>query len=64
MRLGLAASLALTSVLKSLLFEASVQDTTALAGAAALLLAVAFGAAWLPSRRAAAVDPMVALRHE
>ena len=61
--LGLAASLGLTRVLKSLLFDASVQDSAALAGAATLLLAVAFGAAWLPSRRAAAVDPMVALRH-
>lgn len=62
--LGLAGSLSLTRVLKSLLFDAPGQDLTALAGAFVTLIAVVFVAAWLPSRRAATVDPMHALRHE
>lgn len=61
---GLAGSLALTRVLRALLFDAPVQDPGALAGSAVVLIAVAFGAAWLPSRRAATVDPMEALRHD
>jgi ABC-type antimicrobial peptide transport system permease subunit len=61
---GFMASLSLTRVLRSLLFEAPAQDVTALAGAFGILIAVVFVAAWMPSRRAATVDPMLALRHE
>jgi ABC-type lipoprotein release transport system permease subunit len=35
-----------------------------LAAATTLLLLISFGAAWIPSRKAASVDPMVALRHD
>ncbi len=62
--LGLAGSLALTRLLRSLLFDAPVQDVGALGAAAAVLIAVSLAAAWLPSRRAAAVAPMEALRHD
>lgn len=62
--IGLAGSLGLTRVLRSLLFEAPAQDFAALSAAFALLAAVVFVAAWAPSRRAAAIDPMQALRHE
>lgn len=62
--LGLLGSLSLTSVLKTLLFEAPPQDVFALASALVLLVAVVLAAAWLPSRRAASVHPMQALRHE
>jgi putative ABC transport system permease protein len=53
-----------TRLLKSLLFQTSPTSPGILAGSGALLLAVAFLAVWVPSRRAASVDPMVALRNE
>jgi putative ABC transport system permease protein len=61
---GLAASLALTRFLSSLLFEVRTTDAATLAAIAALLAAVALGASYLPARRAASVDPTVALRYE
>jgi putative ABC transport system permease protein len=62
--IGLAASLALTRLMESLLFEVSTTDRATFAGVAALLVAVAFLACWIPARRASRVDPMVALRYE
>jgi predicted permease len=62
--LGVAGSTALTRSLAALLFEVSPNDPLVLALAAALLLVVALAASWLPARRAAAVDPVVALRCE
>ena len=58
------ASLREVAVLGALLFETSPLDPAALAGAALLLLGVAFGASWGPAGRAARVDPASALRAE
>ncbi|HXJ17055.1 MAG TPA: FtsX-like permease family protein [Candidatus Polarisedimenticolia bacterium] len=62
--LGLAASLGLTQLMKSLLFGVSVTDPLTLAAVVVVLLAVALLASWIPARKAMRVDPMVALRHE
>jgi len=62
--LGIVASLVLTRVLRSLLYEVSPTDPLTLAGTSALLVGVAALAAWLPALRASRVDPMGALRSE
>ena len=62
--LGLVGGWILTRVIQGLLFEVSPTDPIAFVSSPLLLLGVAFGACWLPARRAAGVDPMVALRHE
>jgi hypothetical protein len=62
--LGLAGSAAVTRLLKSLLVGVSPTDPGTFAGVAAILLAVGALACVLPARRAAAVDPVVALRYE
>ncbi len=61
---GIAAALAVTGFLRSLLFEVRPTDPAALAGAAALLLAVALLAAGVPAWRATRADPMRALKAE
>src|SRR5262249_31845599 len=61
---GLGAALVLTRVIKNLLFSVSATDPPTLLGIAALLMFVALLACWMPARRAMAVDPMIALRHE
>jgi predicted permease len=61
---GLAAAGALSGVLADLLFGVAPLDVASYAGAGVLLIAVAAIASYLPARRAARVDPAVALRHE
>jgi ABC-type lipoprotein release transport system permease subunit len=51
-------------VLASQLYGVSATDPATFAALAALVLAVAALASWLPARRATRVDPMVALRQE
>ena len=61
---GLAGALALGRAVNSLLYGLKAWDPATLLAAAFLLLAIALAAGWVPARRAAAVDPMRALRHE
>jgi putative ABC transport system permease protein len=61
---GLGASLATTRLVESLLFGLKPNDPLTIGIAALLLLAVAGVAGYLPARRAALVDPLVALRHD
>ena len=62
--LGILASLALSRLIAAQLYGVGPRDPGALAAAVILLAAVAFLACWLPARRAARVDPIVALRAE
>ncbi|MGH9834190.1 MAG: ABC transporter permease [Blastocatellia bacterium] len=62
--LGLGGALALAQLMEKLLFGVSATDPLTFAGVALLLLGVASLACWIPARRAAKVDPMIALRHD
>jgi ABC-type antimicrobial peptide transport system permease subunit len=62
--IGLAASFGLSRLIGALLFGVSPNSLTTLASVSAGLIAVALLACYLPARRAARVDPMVALRDE
>ena len=60
--LGLAAALAVSRLLSTMLYETQTTDPLSYLIATAVLALVAVGAALLPARRATKVDPMVALR--
>ncbi len=61
---GLCASLAMAQAIKSMLYGIAPNDPLTLASGVTLLQAVAMAASWIPARRAAGVQPVVALRHE
>jgi ABC-type antimicrobial peptide transport system permease subunit len=62
--LGIGAALASGRVLASLLFGVTPRDAISIIAAAVTLGVTALFAAWIPARRAAAVDPIRALRIE
>jgi putative ABC transport system permease protein len=62
--LGLIAAVPLTRLMQQLLFEVTPTDAPSFAAVAAVLLAVAGTASYVPARRATRVDPMTALRQE
>ncbi|HKQ74104.1 MAG TPA: FtsX-like permease family protein [Blastocatellia bacterium] len=62
--IGLGAAVALTRLMKNILFEVSATDPAPFALSAALLFFAASLASWIPTRRAIKVDPLITLRSE
>jgi predicted permease len=62
--IGTGASLLLTGLMKSLLFDVSATDPAIFCAIALLLTCVALLACYIPARRATKVDPMIVLRYE
>jgi predicted permease len=61
---GLVGAAILTRFMKSVLYGVGSTDPVTFAGVAVVLIAVAFLASWIPARRAARVDPLIAMRAE
>ena len=64
MSAGVAIALALAGVIRGMLYEVAPSDPWTFACVCGILAAAVAAACWVPARRAAAVDPMVALRYE
>jgi putative ABC transport system permease protein len=62
--IGLGGALVATRLMSHMLFDVSAVDPATFAAVELLLVSVAFFACWLPARKAARVDPIVALRPE
>jgi ABC-type antimicrobial peptide transport system permease subunit len=62
--LGLMASIALTGMMKTLLFEVQPTDPVTFVGVSLVLALAALIACYLPARKALKVDPLMALRRE
>lgn len=62
--LGIAIALALTRLMGELLYGVSPSDPVVFGSVAAIIALVGLAACWLPARRAAALDPLKALRHD
>jgi predicted permease len=62
--IGLPVALALVRVMLSVVYGIEPHDPLTIIGTVVIMVAVAALAAWIPARRAAKVDPMVALRYE
>jgi putative ABC transport system permease protein len=60
--IGIGGALALTRVMKSLLFHVSATDPATFAGIGLLFVLAALAATYIPARRATRIDPMAALR--
>jgi len=64
MVIGLVGAFAVTRLIKGLLFAVSATDPATFVLASCLLVVIALLACWIPARRAARVDPVIALRYE
>jgi putative ABC transport system permease protein len=62
--IGVAMSMFATRLLSSMLFDVSAKDPETFLGVAFVFVAAALAACYVPARRAAKIDPMVALRYE
>jgi len=61
---GVVSAIALSRLLQSLLFEVSATDAVTYGTTSLLLLLISLAACAIPARRAAAIDPVLALKHE